>query len=77
MAEQQHGRSGEAADAALAPAGRAPSDAKTFTWRALAICIAVAAALSVTTTLLLGGGFRSAGQRASGGCCGTFSNQVR
>lgn len=47
--------------------GRPPTDAKTCSWRTLAISVIVAVALSVTATLLLGGGWRFHG---AGGCGG-------
>lgn len=70
MTEQQRGRPGEMASGASASAGRALSDAKQFAWRTLAVSAAVAVAIAVLTTLVLGGGFRTAGLGAPGDCCG-------
>lgn len=44
-----------------------PAEVKTWTWKSLAICVLAAVALSVTTTLLLGGGLRHRGAAACGG----------
>jgi hypothetical protein len=52
----------------LEVAARRPLGEKTFTWRAMAISVLVAVALSVTATVLLGGGFRFPGAGAPGGC---------
>ena len=68
MADRRPERMGEMVSDPLAAAGRPASDEKTFTWRTLVICVVVAVGLSVTATLLLGGGHRFPGAGAWTGC---------
>ena len=70
MRHDERESGGDPVDNSLEAAGRPAADVRTFTWRTLAISVLVAVALSVTATVLLGGGLRFPHARASGGCGG-------
>lgn len=67
MADREDEKMVESVKSPSEAGGRPPADAKSCSWRTLAISVFVAVALSVTATLLLGGGWRFPG---AGGCGG-------